>query len=255
MEATPLRCSLARNAHGTRAHDSMVVLGRRAAHDNGELAIGALRNAPPLDPSAPAAFKEALQKANIQPEHVLPHGSYLVNLGSPSTETRDKSRQVLLAELRRCQELGITKFNIHPGSTKGEITQEDCIKAIAEGVNWALGQTAGVSVVFENTAGGGGTIGRSFEELKQLIDLVEDKTRCVRDAIDRTSTRARAVLNIVPIVERSVGICLDTCHLFASGYDLRTPETFEHTMAEFERIVGFKWLQGVHLNDSKVRCH
>ena len=255
MEATPLRCSLARNAHGTRAHDSMVVLGRRAAHDNGELAIGALRNAPPLDPSAPAAFKEALQKANIQPEHVLPHGSYLVNLGSPSTETRDKSRQVLLAELRRCQELGITKFNIHPGSTKGEITQEDCIKAIAEGVNWALGQTAGVCVVFENTAGGGGTIGRSFEELKQLIDLVEDKTRCVRDAIDRTSTRARAVLNIVPIVERSVGICLDTCHLFASGYDLRTPETFEHTMAEFERIVGFKWLQGVHLNDSKVRCH
>jgi apurinic endonuclease APN1 len=157
---------------------------------------------------------------------ILPHGSYLVNLGNPDKEKRKKSFHQFLSDLQICQHLGIDLFNFHPGSTVGRCERSESIKLIADSINEALSATKEVTCVIENMAGQANTIGRNFEELRGIIELVHDQAR--------------------------VGVCLDTCHLFAAGYDIRTPDQFENVMNDFERIVGFKFLKGVHLNDSKA---
>lgn len=156
---------------------------------------------------------------------ILPHDSYLINLGSPETEALEKSREAFTDEMQRCEQLGLDRLNFHPGSHLGKCSESECIALIAESINLALAETKGVVAVIENTAGQGSNIGHRFEHLAEMIGLVKDKTR--------------------------VGVCIDTCHAFTAGYDLRTEKTFSATFEEFGKVVGFKYLMGMHLNDSK----
>ena len=181
--------------------------------------------AKPLTPTNIAAFKENLTKAGIAAEHVLPHDSYLINLGHPEKDGLEKSRNAFLDEMRRCEQLGLTLLNFHPGAHLNRISEDASLDRVAESINIALSQTITVTAVIENTAGQGSTLGYRFEHLAHIIENVEDKTR--------------------------VGVCLDTCHTFVAGYDLRTHEACDHTFAEFDRIVGFEYLRGMHLNDAK----
>ena len=179
----------------------------------------------PLDPKNIAAFKEALQKADIQPKHVLPHDSYLINLGNPTEEGLQKSRAAFLDEMQRAEQLGLTLVNFHPGSHLNQISPEACLDLIAESVNLALSQTTTAVAVIENTAGQGTNLGYDFAHLARIIAGINDKSR--------------------------VGVCIDTCHTFAAGYDLSTEAGYEETFQQFDRIVGFNYLRGIHLNDSK----
>ncbi|EIF0628348.1 deoxyribonuclease IV [Salmonella enterica] len=181
--------------------------------------------AAPLIPQVIDDFKIACEKYHFSAAQILPHDSYLINLGHPVSEALEKSRDAFLDEMQRCEQLGLTLLNFHPGSHLMQIAQEDCLARIAESINIALAQTEGVTVVIENTAGQGSNLGFEFEQLAAIIDGVEDKSR--------------------------VGVCIDTCHAFAAGYDLRTPEACEKTFAEFGQIVGFQYLRGMHLNDAK----
>jgi deoxyribonuclease IV len=171
-------------------------------------------------------FKELCQQEGYEADYILPHDSYLINLGAPEPEALEKSRAAFLDELKRCELLGLKLLNFHPGSHKKKMSDEECLKIISESINLALQKTKGVTAVIENTAGQGGNVGYRFEHLAGIIAGVEDKSR--------------------------VGVCLDTCHTFAGGYDLRTEETYEATMKAFEEIVGFQYLKGMHINDSKV---
>jgi deoxyribonuclease-4 len=173
------------------------------------------------------AFKANMEKGGFRPQDVLPHDSYLINLGHPEVEAREKSLRAFVDEMERCQQLGLCYLNFHPGSHLNQIEEGDSLNLIADCVNHALSCTEGVTAVIENTAGQGSNLGYRFEHLAQIIDRIEDKSR--------------------------IGVCLDTCHTFTAGYDLRTPETYAQTMSEFERIVGFKYLKGMHLNDSKPK--
>ena len=170
-------------------------------------------------------FKQNCEEAGYLPEHILPHDGYLINLGHPEKEGLKKSRDAFLDEMQRCEKLGLVMLNFHPGSHLKKIPEDACLKRIAESINIALDKTRGVMAVIENTAGQGTNMGFRFEQLAAIIDNVTDKER--------------------------VGVCLDTCHTFTAGYDLRTKETFEATMDEFDKVVGFKYLSGMHLNDSK----
>ena len=170
-------------------------------------------------------FKENCKECGYLPEHVLPHDSYLINLGHPEKEGLEKSRDAFLDEMQRCEQLGLKLLNFHPGSHLKKIEEDACLKRIAESINIALDKTKGVSAIIENTAGQGTNMGFRFEHLATIIENVEDKDR--------------------------VGVCLDTCHTFTAGYDLRTKKAFKITMDEFEKIVGFKYLSAMHLNDSK----
>ncbi len=181
--------------------------------------------AKPLDDETIEKFKENLKKSGIEPKHVLPHDSYLINLGHPEDEKWKKSLDAFIDEVQRCSLLGLDKLNFHPGSHLKKISEEECLDKIAEAMNITLNETEGVTLVIENTAGQGSNLGHRFEHLAYLIDRVEDKSR--------------------------VGVCLDTCHTFTAGYDLRSKEAYDETMAEFERVVGFKYLKGMHINDSK----
>ena len=181
--------------------------------------------AKPLTPASIAAFKNNLAKVGIAARYVLPHDSYLINLGHPDDTALDKSRQAFIDEMRRCDQLGLTLLNFHPGAHLNKISEEISLNRVAESINIALDGTANVTAVIENTAGQGSTLGYAFEHLAHIIDKVEDKTR--------------------------VGVCLDTCHTFVAGYDLRTANACDRTFAEFERTVGFQYLRGMHLNDSK----
>ncbi len=181
--------------------------------------------AKPLDDETIEKFKENLKKSGIEPKHVLPHDSYLINLGHPEDEKWKKSLDAFIDEVQRCSLLGLDKLNFHPGSHLKKISEEECLDKIAEAMNITLNETDGVTLVIENTAGQGSNLGHRFEHLAYLIDRVEDKSR--------------------------VGVCLDTCHTFTAGYDLRSKEAYDETMAEFERVVGFKYLKGMHINDSK----
>ncbi|PLX63308.1 deoxyribonuclease IV [Sedimenticola selenatireducens] len=181
--------------------------------------------AKPLTDNSIARFRENLESVAIDPQFVLPHDSYLINLGHPEPEALQKSRDAFLDEMRRCEQLGLSLLNFHPGSHLKKITEAASLALVADSINWALEQTTGVTAVIENTAGQGTNLGHRFEHLASIIERVEDKSR--------------------------VGVCLDTCHTFTAGYDLRTAEACEQTFAEFERIVGFDYLRGVHLNDSK----
>lgn len=181
--------------------------------------------AAPLTAEVIDDFKAACEKYHYTPAQILPHDSYLINLGHPVEEALEKSREAFIDELSRCQQLGLTLLNFHPGSHLMQIEEDKCLARIAESINIALAQTEGVTAVIENTAGQGSNLGFKFEHLAAIIDGVEDKSR--------------------------VGVCIDTCHAFAAGYDLRTAEACTNTFAEFERIVGFQYLRGMHLNDAK----
>jgi len=179
----------------------------------------------PLEEDEVALFRKTLDESKFPPHQIVPHGSYLLNCGSSDESTFAKSKDTLLEEVKRCEALGLSLYNFHPGSTCGVITISECIANIALCVNEALQKTRGVTILLENMSRQGNTIGGDFQELRAIIDLVEDQSR--------------------------IGICFDTCHAFAAGYDLSTPEGFDSTMKELERIVGLKYLKAVHLNDSK----
>lgn len=181
--------------------------------------------AAPLTDEVISNFKRACEKYHYGPGQILPHDSYLINLGHPVEEALEKSREAFIDEMERCMQLGLTLLNFHPGSHLMQIPEEECLARIAQSINIALDKTEGVTAVIENTAGQGSNLGFRFEHLAAIIDGVEDKSR--------------------------VGVCIDTCHAFAAGYDLRTEENCENTFAEFERIVGFEYLCGMHLNDAK----
>jgi len=183
-------------------------------------------NTKPLTEKNIALFKERCEQYHYKPEQILPHDSYLINLGHPEQEPLEKSRLAFIDEMERCGQLGLDRLNFHPGSHLRKMDIDACLTRIAESINITLDKTEGVMAVIENTAGQGSNLGWRFEELAAIIDQVEDKAR--------------------------IGVCLDTCHTFAAGYDLRTEEACEHTFAEFERIVGFHYLKGMHLNDSKT---
>jgi apurinic endonuclease APN1 len=192
-------------------------------------------NAEGPTPEIAQKFKDECAKHSFDTKNILPHSSYLINLGCPDAEKLQKSRALFLQEMKRCALLGITMLNFHPGSTLGEITEDECCEKVAESLNWLHQQTdptldlSQVVTVMECTAGQGNNIGYKWEHLKLIIDKVNDKSR--------------------------VGVCIDTCHAFAAGYDLRTDTACEKTFAEFERIVGFKYLRGMHLNDSKGKLN
>ena len=171
------------------------------------------------------AFKRNLESVGIAPRHVLPHDSYLINLGHPDPEALRKSRDAFLDEMQRCEQLGLELLNFHPGSHLKKISETESLAIVAESINQALDRTRGVTAVIENTAGQGSNLGYRFEHLAEIIDQVEDKQR--------------------------VGVCLDTCHTFTAGYDLRSKESCDQTFGSFDRIVGFSYLRGMHLNDSK----
>ncbi|MCE9990747.1 deoxyribonuclease IV [Enterobacter asburiae] len=181
--------------------------------------------AAPLTTEVIDDFKAACEKYGFGPGQILPHDSYLINLGHPVEEALEKSREAFLDEVQRCEQLGLTLLNFHPGSHLMQIDVDACLARIAESINITLDNTKGVTAVIENTAGQGSNLGFKFEQLAAIIDGVEDKSR--------------------------VGVCIDTCHAFAAGYDLRTTEACRDTFAEFERIVGFEYLRGMHLNDAK----
>ena len=180
--------------------------------------------APALTPAQIATFKEAMAEAGFSASQILPHDSYLINLGHPDEDGLQKSRESFFEEMQRCELLGLDRLNFHPGSHLKRISEEGSLDRIAESINMALERTKGVTAVLENTAGQGSNLGFKFEHLAYIIDRVEDKSR--------------------------VGVCLDTCHSFAAGYDLRTKEACDATFAEFDRIIGFKYLRGMHLNDA-----
>lgn len=181
--------------------------------------------AKPLTSESIYAFKKNCADHDIKPEHILPHDSYLINLGHPEAEKLEKSREAFLDELQRCEQLGLKLLNFHPGSHLKLVSESECLTTIAESINWALEKTKGVTAVLENTAGQGSNLGFRFEHLAEIIDQVEDKER--------------------------VGVCIDTCHTFAGGYDLLTQESSAAVFEEFENVVGFNYLCGMHLNDSK----
>ncbi len=181
--------------------------------------------APPLTQKSITAFRDNCEKLGYKPFQILPHDSYLINLGNPDPESLGRSRYSFNDEMKRCELLGLDRLNFHPGSHLGKITEEQCLDLIAESVNIALSKTSGVIAVIENTAGQGTNLGYRFEHLKHIIDGVNDKPR--------------------------IGVCIDTCHAFTSGYDLSTASGFKKVFDEFERIVGFKYLKGMHLNESK----
>lgn len=177
----------------------------------------------PLTEESIRLFKENCEKFGFQPEYILPHDSYLINLGHPEEEGLTKSRAAFLDEMQRCEQLGLKLLNFHPGSSLNKISIEDCLARIAESINITLEKTKGVTAVIENTAGQGTNLGNEFWQLKYIIDRVEDKSR--------------------------VGICLDTCHTFTAGYDF--VNDYEKVFEEFDKEVGFEYLRGMHLNDSK----
>jgi deoxyribonuclease-4 len=170
-------------------------------------------------------FREHCEKYGFLPGHILPHDSYLINLGHPEKEGLEKSREAFLDEMQRCEQLGLDRLNFHPGSHLGKTDEESCLKTIAESINLTLDQTKGVTAVIENTAGQGNNLGHRIEQIRFIIDHVEDTSR--------------------------VGVCLDTAHAFAAGYDLKSKEGFDSTFREFDKIIGFQFLRGMHLNDSK----
>ena len=180
--------------------------------------------APPLSEQQIEAFCTECERLGYSAAQILPHDSYLINLGHPEEEPLEKSRASFLHEMQRCEQLGLDRLNFHPGSHLKKISEEESLRLVAESINIALEKTSGVTAVIENTAGQGSNLGYAFWHLAYIIDRVEDKSR--------------------------VGVCLDTCHSFAAGYDLSTEKGCDEVFAEFEREVGFKYLRGMHLNDA-----
>lgn len=185
-------------------------------------------SAPALTPAQIDAFRKACAETGYAPEQILPHDTYLINLGHPEEEGLEKSRRAFEEEMARCQALGLDRLNFHPGSHLRKISEEESLDRIAASINRALERTRGVTAVIENTAGQGSNLGYSLGQLAYLIERVEDKSR--------------------------VGVCIDTCHAFAAGYDLSTAEACARTFEAFDRTVGFEFLRGMHLNDALKPC-
>ena len=171
-------------------------------------------------------FKDNCERYGYSAAQILPHDSYLINLGHPEKEGLSKSRKAFLDEMQRCEQLGLDRLNFHPGSHLRKISEEESLLLIAESINLTLDQTKGVTAVIENTAGQGTNLGYTFEQIGFIIDHVDDN-------------------------KERVGVCIDTCHTFTAGYDLKSPEGYEDTFQKFDNIIGFSYLRGVHLNDSK----
>jgi AP endonuclease 1 len=181
---------------------------------------------PPLATEAQDMFHAFSKEHKYdQSKHVLPHGSYLVNLAQAEPEKAEQAYNCFLDDLQRCEALGIKLYNFHPGNT-GPHPRSQAIARIAANLNKAHEATKTVVTVLENMAGSGNVIGSTFEDLRDIIDLIDDKSR--------------------------IGVCIDTCHSFAAGYDLRSPEAFKKTMESFSETVGIKYLKALHLNDSKA---
>lgn len=170
-------------------------------------------------------FFKNMEKCDYKPEHVLPHDSYLINLGNPDKDKRKISLNSFIDELTRCRQLGLLYLNTHPGSHLKQVTEEECLGIIAECINYAHDKTKDVAVILETTAGQGSNVGYKFEHLAYIINKTEDKSR--------------------------IGICFDTCHIFAAGYDLRTIDSCKKVFSELDKIVGLNYLKGIHLNDAK----
>lgn len=185
-------------------------------------------DAKPLTPENIEGFKKACAEYDFPMEAIIPHDSYLINLGHPETAKLQKSRDAFLDEMQRCEQLGIQMLNFHPGSHLKKCTESDCLSIIAESINLALDQTNFVKAAIENTAGQGTNMGFLFEHLAEIIDQVEDKNR--------------------------VGVCIDTAHAFAGGYDISTEQGFLDTFEKFGDIIGYDYLMAMHLNDSKKEC-
>ena len=181
--------------------------------------------AKPLTEDSIKRFKKNCEELGFSPSHILPHDSYLINLGHPEEAGIKKSRDAFLDEMQRCEQLGLKLLNFHPGSHLNKISEDDCLKRISESINITLSKTSGVTAVIENTAGQGSNVGYRFEHLARIIELTDDRTR--------------------------VGVCIDTCHGWAAGYDFLTEEGYEKTWDDFEKIIGMEMLKGIHLNDAK----
>jgi len=184
-------------------------------------------DAKPLDDKVINKFKSKMDEFGYTADMVLPHDSYLINLGHPEAEKEEKSLNAFIDELKRVEQLGLKYLNFHPGSHLKKISEEECLEKIAKNLNIALKETESAIAVIETTAGQGSNLGYRFEHLRDIINMVEDKSR--------------------------IAVCIDTAHIFAAGYDLRTQEAYDKTMAEFDEIVGFKYLKGMHINDSKAK--
>ena len=179
----------------------------------------------PLTKKSISLFKERCEEFGYKAAHILPHDSYLINLGHPDPDGLQKSRDAFLDEMQRCEQLGLDRLNFHPGSHLNEISVDDCLARSAESINRTLEQTVGVCAVIENTAGQGTNLGYTFEQIAAIIDRVDDKSR--------------------------VGVCIDTAHTLAAGYDIKTEQGFMETFRHFDEVIGFSYLRGMHINDSK----
>lgn len=177
----------------------------------------------PLTAKSIELFKENCAKSGIAPEYILPHDSYLINLGNPDEEAIQKSRAAFIDEMQRCEQLGLTMLNFHPGSHLNKISVEQCLDEIAANINLALSRTKGVTAVIENTAGQGSNVGNKLEEIRYIIDRIEDKSR--------------------------VGVCIDTCHIYSAGYDI--VNDYEAVFSAVDNIIGREYLRAIHLNDTK----
>jgi len=179
----------------------------------------------PLTDKNITRFKENCERIGYDAGHILPHDGYLINLGHPDQEALEKSRAAFLDEMQRCEHLGLRYLNFHPGSHLNKMDPDYCLERIAESINLVMDQTAGITAVIENTAGQGTNMGHRFEHLARIIENVRDKSR--------------------------IGVCLDTCHTYSAGYDIKTAKAFENTLQEFDSLVGISYLKAMHLNDSK----
>jgi len=179
----------------------------------------------PLTEKNITQFKENCKKSGYASKHILPHDGYLINLGHPEEAALEKSRSAFLDEMQRCEQLGLQYLNFHPGSHLNKLQPDQCLERISDSINLALAQTKGITAVIENTAGQGTNMGHRFEHLARIIQNVQDKTR--------------------------IGVCLDTCHTYSAGYDIKTANAFEDTLHQFDKLVGIRYLKAMHLNDSK----
>lgn len=182
-------------------------------------------NSKPISDEEADLFKENCRVFGFTPDVILPHDNFLINLGSPDSKKLAMSRKSFLEEMQRCEKLGLSMLNFHPGSHLGEMDEEACLDRIAESINLTLDKTGGVAAIIETTAGQGTNLGHRFEHIARIIDSVEDKSR--------------------------VGVCLDTCHSYSAGYDLASEEGYRQTWAGFDDIIGARYLRAIHLNDDK----
>lgn len=179
----------------------------------------------PAEPEKHKTVQGTVRRAGLCPQHDIAARQLSYQFGTSGKGRAGEVEGFVLDEMQRCEQLELDRLNFHPGSHLKAISIDDCLARIAESINWTLEQTQGVTAVIENTAGQGTNLGYSFEQIAQIISQVEDKSR--------------------------VGVCLDTAHTLAAGYEIRTKEGFESTFSHFDEVIGFSYLRGMHINDSK----